>query len=178
MKNALIFAVIMMFAGISGFALQRHLAEDASSIATTVTDTLRPEFAMTDLDGKLRDIKEWDGKIVMLNFWATWCAPCMKEIPDLIELQNHYGQQGLQIIGIAIDNEDTVRQFAEEIGINYPVMVSEQAAIELSNRYGNHIGGLPFTAVINRNGEITNTITGALNLQSTEKILSALGLES
>jgi thiol-disulfide isomerase/thioredoxin len=114
----------------------------------------------------------------MLNFWATWCGPCLKEIPDLIELQTRYGQQGLQIIGIAIDNEDDVREFAEKAGMNYPIMVSEQAAMELSSAYGNHIGGLPFTAVINRNGEITDTITGALDARRAKKILSSLGLDT
>jgi len=177
MKNTLIFAVIVSLAGISGFALQRHLSESAASAPIPLTHIARPEFAMMDLDGELRDIKEWDGKVVMLNFWATWCAPCMKEIPDLIELQDRYGEQGMQIISIAIDNEEAVRDFAEKTGINYPVMVGEQTAMEISSQYGNHIGGLPFTAVINRDGEITETIMGALDLPRAQKILSALGLD-
>jgi peroxiredoxin len=178
MKNIFIFATIISLAGASGFALQRHLSDDTSNnISTQVSHTIRPDFSMMDLDGKLRDIKEWDGKIVLLNFWATWCAPCMKEIPDLIELQNRYGQQGLQVIGIAVDNEEAVREFTEKSGINYPVMASEMAG-ELSSLYGNQIGGLPFTAVINRNGEITGTITGVLDIPKAEEILSALGIDA
>jgi peroxiredoxin len=177
MKNALIFAVVIVLASISGFALQSYLAEDKARISKPENKILRPDFAMNDLDGKLRDIKEWDGKIIILNFWATWCAPCLKEIPDLIELQNRYGSLGLQIIGIAIDEEESVRKFVKKIGINYPVMASESAG-ELSSLYGNKIGGLPFTAVIDRSGIITDTVTGVLHRHTAEKILSELGLET
>lgn len=175
MKNTFIFAIAIILAGGSGFILQRYLAENTVSTLTSRTSMARPDFAMKDLDGKLRDIKEWDGKIIILNFWATWCPPCLKEIPDLIKLQNLYGQQGLQIIGIAIDNDDDVRAFIKKTGINYPVMASQQAG-ELAGLYGNKIGGLPYTAIINRDGEITETIIGVLHMQRAEKILSALGL--
>lgn len=185
MKNTLIFAIAITLAGISGFGLQRYLAKDPHdghnpAIIPTpklVANTPRPDFAMPDLDGKLRDINEWDGKIIIINFWATWCAPCMEEIPDLIELQNRYGKQGLQVIGIAIDKEENVREFAKKMGINYPLMASETAG-ELSSLYGNHIGGLPFTAIINRDGKITEAIIGILDIPRAEKILSRLGIDT
>ena len=78
-----------------------------------------------DLDGNLRNIKEWDGKLILLNFWATWCPPCKKEIPVFIELQTAYKDQNFQIIGIAIDDEEAVAEFAKHIGINYPTLLTE-----------------------------------------------------
>lgn len=187
-KNTLLFAFIISLAGASGFALQYYLAKEearqkAEEINSMRPDTsvepgqIRPEFAMIDLDGELRNIKEWDGKVVLINFWATWCPPCLKEMPYFVELQKQYGAQGFQIIGIAIDNEDAVRTFANDMDINYPIMAGEIEPIELSRRYGNRIGGLPYSVVINRKGEITDTITGELDKIRAEKILKKLGLK-
>ena len=91
MKNTLIFSAVIIFAGFAGYALQNYLADNQTiqplqdANKNNITGQQRPEFAMLDLDGNLRNIKEWDGKVVLLNFWATWCPPCLKEIPDFIE---------------------------------------------------------------------------------------------
>ena len=188
MKNTLTFIIVIAIAGVSGFVMQRYLAKEEarqtaieinSMTANTATNLgqIRPEFAMKDLDGELRNIKEWDGKIVLVNFWATWCPPCLKEMPYFVELQIEYGEQGFQIIGIAIDDEDAVRAFADDMDINYPIMAGELDTIDLARRYGNRIGGLPYSVVINRKGEITDTITGELDKIRAEKILKKLGLK-
>lgn len=180
MKNAVIFIVAMAIAGVSGFTLQRYLTTTDSAAmpeaSSPVTGNTRPEFAMVDIEGNLRNIKDWDGQIVLLNFWATWCPPCLKEIPDFIEVQQQLENRGFQIIGIAVDNEDDVRDFAAEMAINYPIMAGEMEAIELSQKYGNSIGGLPFSAIIDRNGKITHTITGELSKDRLISILKQLGL--
>lgn len=176
---------MITLAGVSGYAVQRYLATPEPvaapieiNIPTSIeAGTMRPEFAMKDIDGRLRNISDWDGKVVLLNFWATWCPPCLNEIPDFIELQNEHGDKGLQIVGIAVDDEALARSFAEDIGMNYPVMAADSEAIELSQRYGNQVGGLPYTVIINRNGEITNMITGELSKIKAEKILSGLGID-
>lgn len=170
MKNTLIFIITIIIAGGSGFALH-HYIHEKNAANNPAIGTTRPEFAANDVDGQLRNISEWDGKVIFLNFWATWCPPCLKEIPDFIELQNAYGDQGFQIIGIAIDNKEAVQQYAKETGMNYPTMLVEMEGIELAKRYGNDIGGLPYTAVINRKGEITNTFTGELSKKDAKKIL-------
>jgi len=159
--------------------LQHYLAEQAPQKydpANPILGQTRPEFAMKDLDGELRNIKEWDGKVVLINFWATWCPPCLREMPYFIELQEKFGEQGFQIIGIAIDDEDAVRAFADDMDINYPIMAGETDTIELSSRYGNRIGGLPYSVFINRKGEITDTITGELHKIKAEEILKKVGL--
>jgi len=179
MKNAVIFIVAMVIAGTSGFALQRYLAQKNTSqfeIVNPVIGLTRPEFALLDLEGNVRNIKDWDGRIVLLNFWATWCPPCLREIPDFIEVQEELGNHDFQIIGIAVDNEVDVRDFVQEKSVNYPVMAAEMEAIELSQRYGNSIGGLPFSAIIDKNGKITHTITGELSKDRLKSILEQLGL--
>ncbi len=180
MKNTLIFIIAITIAGGAGYGLQRYLTKQelqSKDLANPILGQIRPEFAMKDLDGKLRNIKEWDGKIVLLNFWATWCPPCLREMPYFVELQKTYGEQGFQIIGIAIDDEDAVRAFADEMDINYPIMAGELEAIELSKRYGNRVGGLPYSVLINRKGEITDTITGELHKIKAEEILKKVGLK-
>ena len=180
MKTAVIFILAITIAGVSGFALQRYLATDITPVApvqmqNAMIGSQRPEFAMMDIEGNIRKISDWDGEVVLLNFWATWCPPCLKEIPDFIEVQQQLQNQGFQIIGVAVDNEDDTRAFASEMAMNYPVMAGEMEAIELSQRYGNKIGGLPYSAIIDRNGKITHTITGELSKDRLISILQQLG---
>jgi len=181
MKNALIFIVATAIAGASGYALQRYLASDTHSVSVTDTASpiigkTRPEFAMMDIEGNIRNIKDWDGQIVLLNFWATWCPPCLEEIPGFIEIQQELDNRGFQIIGVAVDNEEDVREFADEMAMNYPILAGEMEAIELSQRYGNTIGGLPFSAIIDKNGKVTHTIMGELTKDRLISILEQLGL--
>jgi peroxiredoxin len=181
MKNALIFIVATAIAGISGYALQRYLASDTEGVPVTETASpiigkTRPEFAMMDIEGKIRNIKDWDGQIVLLNFWATWCPPCLEEIPGFIEVQRELDNRGFQIIGVAVDNEEDVREFANEMAMNYPILAGEMEAIELSQRYGNTVGGLPFSAIIDQNGTVTHTIMGELSKDRLISILKQIGL--
>jgi peroxiredoxin len=181
MKNALIFILATAIAGASGYALQRYMATDTppasvTDIASPIIGKTRPEFAMMDIEGNIRNIKDWDGQIVLLNFWATWCPPCLEEIPGFIEVQQELDDRGFQIIGVAVDNEDDVRAFASEMAMNYPVLAGEMEAIELSQRYGNTIGGLPFSAIIDKNGKVTHTIMGELSKDRLIAILKQLGL--
>lgn len=181
MKNALIFIVATAIAGASGYALQRYLASDTEAVSVTDTASpiigkIRPEFAMMDIEGNIRNIKDWDGQIVLLNFWATWCPPCLEEIPGFIEIQQELDNRGFQIIGVAVDNEEDVREFANEMAMNYPILAGEMEAIELSQRYGNTIGGLPFSAIIDKNGKVTHTIMGELTKDRLISILEQLGL--
>lgn len=176
MKNSLIFIVAVILAGGSGFTLHKYLNQKQAS-SNPAIGLQRPEFAAMDLDGKFRNIKEWDGKLILLNFWATWCPPCKKEIPDFIELQKAYGDQDFQIISIAIDEEDAVREYAEEIGMNYPVMAVQDEGVGLAKRYGNGAGVLPYTVIINRDGEISYTIRGELSKKRATELLEERGIK-
>jgi len=115
-----------------------------------------PAFTLTDLDGKSVSLGEFRGKVVVLDFWATWCPPCRREIPDFIDLQKEYGSRGVQIVGIALDEPDKVEAFARQNGMNYPVLLGSD---EISMRYGG-IEGIPTTFIIDKSGKIVNRFEG------------------
>ncbi len=175
MKKTIIFILLLVLAGGSGFAMHRYLNQQKDS-ANPIIGQPRPEFAAPDADGDYQNIKQWDGKLVLLNFWATWCPPCKHEIPAFIELQQAYGEQNFQIVGLAIDDEDAVKEYAEQIGLNYPTMVVQQAGVELASRYGNTTGALPYTVIISPDGKISHTITGELSKKRAMEILEAHGI--
>jgi len=185
MKRTAIFALALVVAGVAGFMLQRYLTPESDTdprstaieaASSAAVGSTRPEFAMIDINGDMRNISDWEGQVILLNFWATWCTPCLREIPHFIEVQQQLESHGFQIVGIAVDDQDAVREFVDEMSINYPIMAGEVEAIELSKKYGNSIGGLPYTAFIDRNGIITHTITGELSEERLISILRELGL--
>ena len=134
----------------------------------------RPDFSLADVNGQIRNISEWDGQVIALNFWATWCPPCLKEIPEFIELQTIYADRGLQFIGIALQQAEEVTDYIQEQGINYPILVGDVEVIKLAESYGNHIGALPYTVIINREGLITFIKHGQLSGKDAEEIISGL----
>jgi len=142
--------------------------------ASGVLGRHRPEFTLPDLDGQLRSISEWDGKVIALNFWATWCPPCLKEVPEFVLLQTRYQARGLQFIGIALQKPEEVRQFVAENRMNYPVLTGELEVIKLAEAYGNHIGALPYTVIIDRNGQVVHVKPGILPTEEAETIINRL----
>lgn len=119
-----------------------------------------PGFQLADIDGRQRDITEWKGKVVVLNFWATWCPPCRRELPTFKALQTEYGPQGVQFVGISLDRDELVRDYARIEGLNYPQLVGPSKALELGQLLGNKMGALPFTVVVDREGRIAERIFG------------------
>jgi thiol-disulfide isomerase/thioredoxin len=109
--------------------------------------------------------------VLLVNFWATWCGPCRAEIPHLIATQTRHGASGLQVIGIAIDQMEKVVPFSTELGINYQVLIDDSNGIGLSRRFGNHAGIVPFTALVDRHGQVIATRTGALSQEQIELLL-------
>jgi thiol-disulfide isomerase/thioredoxin len=126
--------------------------------------------SLPDMEGKSQALAQWQGKVLVVNFWATWCSPCLEEIPQFVRMQEKLGNQGLQFVGIAVDNVAKVREFATKYRMNYPVLIGEIDAIELARAAGNEFGGLPFTVVIDRQGRLIGTELGGLN----EEKLTAL----
>lgn len=138
-------------------------------------NTPRPDFALPDLDGRRHSISEWKGKVVVLNFWATWCTPCLREMPLFVEMQAARGAQGLQFVGVAIEEDvKLVRDFVAQHKLNYPQLIGYEPAIEVAKKYGNDIGALPFTAIIDRNGIIVHTQRGEMDRAELEAVLARL----
>jgi thiol-disulfide isomerase/thioredoxin len=127
-----------------------------------------------DLAGKSRALGEWQGKIVVLNLWATWCGPCREEIPIMIKLQEKYRDHGLTFIGIAMDDPLPVEKYAKEIGINYPILLGDIGLSEFGRRLGNANGGLPYTVIIDRTGKIILTRLGGVDEKFLENALMPL----
>jgi len=137
--------------------------------------TQKISFTLPDLQGKIHNESEWLGKkVLVLNFWATWCPPCIREIPGFLKLQEKYGKRGLQFIGIAIDNQKAVQGFVTKMGMNYPVLLGNQEAIDVSIRLGNKMAGLPFTVIIDRNGQIISRQVGQMFEPDVEKTILPL----
>jgi len=133
-----------------------------------------PEFSLNDVSGIPRNSHEWDGKVVVLNFWATWCPPCRSETPMFVEMQEQYGATGLQFVGVAIDAHDKVEEFMDTYGINYPMLIGEDDAINVAKDYGNRYGALPYTVVIDRHGMIQFIQRGEMTRKMMEGAISHL----
>jgi thiol-disulfide isomerase/thioredoxin len=140
----------------------------ATATAKGVVGTPRPDFRLPDLEDRVRSVSEWNGKVLVVNFWATWCPPCRKEMPAFIELQEKYADKGLQFVGIAIDEKDKVIDFSDTYGVNYPMLVGDLEAIKLGKAYGNRFGALPYTVIIDRGGNIRFTQRGELPRETAE----------
>jgi len=140
------------------------------------TGALRADVALPDLNGQEQRMAQWDGKLVLLNFWASWCAPCREEMPLLEQTQKKYAPQGVQVIGIAVDELQSVKDFLATLEITYPVLLNTPGkSPDLSTLYGNERGVLPYSVLIDRDGRIISQHTGsfsASNLQEWLKIPS------
>ena len=158
-------AVSALAAGYWLYPWNRGVTADTGNVAQLMGATL------PDMDGKSQALAQWRGKVMVVNFWATWCPPCLKEIPEFVRMQGKFGPRGLQFVGIAIDNPDKVREFAAKFKMNYPVLVGEMEAIELVRKVGNERGGLPFTVIMDRKGRLIGTELGGLNEQKLTALI-------
>jgi len=140
----------------AGFHMARRSGTGRS--ATLTKSTVAPDFTLESLDGKSMRLSDLRGKAVLLNFWATWCGPCRIEMPWFVELQNEYGPQGLQIVGVAMDDssKDDIAKFAKNMGVNYPVLLGKEA---VGDAYGG-VPALPESFFIGRDGKIVDRIIG------------------
>jgi thiol-disulfide isomerase/thioredoxin len=133
-----------------------------------------PEFRLRDLAGQSRAIGEWSSEALVLNFWATWCAPCRKDMPLLEQLHQDRTGKGLAVVGIAIDREEPVRTFIGESGVTYPILLGEQEAMAAAESFGPSFVGLPLTVVAAPGGEILKLHVGELRAEDLTAIVSVL----
>lgn len=157
----------------AGAGLQRWLNDGGGAFAAPEGGPYaRPEFRLPDLDdGRERSIAEWDGQRIVLNFWASWCAPCLEEMPMFVRLQDRYGDQGVQFLGVAMDQPEPARQMAERLKLNYPSLVGELDAMQVASAFGNSQGVLPYTVLIDADGQVQATHAGLVDGADLERWL-------
>lgn len=139
-----------------------------------VTQTASAPATLTDLAGQSHSLDEWRGKLVLLNFWATWCPPCREEIPLLLRTQKQFADRNVQIVGVAIDNPEAVLAFQEQMHIDYPILMGGDDGITLMTRYGNAAGALPYSVFIAPDGRILRRKIGAFRGRELETSLQEL----
>ena len=153
---ALIFVAVVV-AGMLYFGFHSARRSGAASPRLT-TATLAPDFSLESIDGKSMKLSDLRGRAVLLNFWATWCSPCKIEMPWFVELQKQYGAQGLQIVGVAMDDasKEDIAKFAKDMDVNYPILIGKES---VGDQYGG-VPALPETFVIGRDGKFVDKIIG------------------
>jgi thiol-disulfide isomerase/thioredoxin len=173
-RRGLIVAVAVV-----ALAIGMHVARDGW---TWAPDTKAAEALLAvelpDTAGKLQRLDQWRGRVLVVNFWATWCVPCREEMPQFIKAQAADGAKGLQFVGIAVDSADKVHRFADELGVNYPTLIGGMGAIELSRNLGNDLMALPFTIIVDRKGRVVHTQLGPLKDDKLQAIVKPLLADS
>ena len=181
MQRAFIVFVLLTFALVIGLAVYLSQVQVESVEPIAQAEAVEPEivqypsFRMNDIDGNPRDFIEWDGRHRLLNFWATWCAPCRREIPLLKEFQEEQGDDGILIMGIAVDYPEEVAEFAEAAEFNYPILVGQEEAMTVAESSGIQFIAMPFTMIVSRNGELLGAYLGELHRSHLDTISGLLG---
>ena len=171
MRKSLLTVVAVVLAIGIWEASHRRFSSSRLSGPPAAIHAAAPNFLLQDLDGKPLDLANYRGKVVLLDFWATWCTPCRDEIPHFVELQEKYREQGFQVIGISMDDDPKpVREFYREFKMNYPVALGSEKVAEA---YGGVLG-LPITFLIDRDGRVAAKYTGAVEMNVVEQEIRSL----
>ncbi len=162
-------AILALVAGI--WLAQTRYAPQAPALPAAVLWQL----TYPDTQGRPQALSQWRGRVLVLNFWASWCAPCREEIPDFVALRAQYAAKGVEFVGIAVDNQANVAQFMQRQAVNYPILIGEGAANNLARQLGNPSGALPYTIVLDREGNIVLKHLGRLPRARLEAVLAQMG---
>jgi thiol-disulfide isomerase/thioredoxin len=175
MKKSTLIITIAVVAFVGGISVRGLLSSPLDKAkANQETQRKLPEFTLPDLSGKPRNIKEWQGKVLVINFWATWCPPCLKEMPAFEAIQAEYEKKGLQFIGIALDDADPVKEFIASKKITYPILLGEDQGTKLAHDLGNIVNTVPFTVIINKQGLVVKSHMGELSREQLLEIVMPL----
>lgn len=132
------------------------------------------QINLLDLDGNKQSLSQWQGKVLLVNFWATWCPPCREEIPVFLSLRKKFSSDGFEVVGISIDDANKVKQYRRSMQIDYPLLDGEQSGMPLMVSLGNPTGGLPFSVLYDRNGDVVQIKTGAYGHQELQDLIEKL----
>ncbi|MEX2123807.1 MAG: TlpA disulfide reductase family protein [Woeseia sp.] len=170
MMKKILALVVLVMAAAGGYLLQQKwTGEPADALPES-----RIAFALPDLDGNMRDLSEWDGQARLVNFWATWCAPCRREIPLLKKTQAAHGADTLQVIGVAVDFQEDVVAYAETAEFNYPILIGQEDAMAAAETSGSDFVGLPVTMLVSADGELIKMHMGEILEKHIEQIVDVV----
>ena len=164
-------------------AVAKLTNQSATEIVSKAQASIKSEaqransFSLMGLDGAMHSLEDWKGKVIVLNFWATWCSPCLSEIRDFVAYQEQYRTRGLQIIGVGLDEGKKLRNVQRTLEINYPVLIADpEKNAAMMEQWGNNSGIVPYSVVIDRHGQVVYTHRGQLDRDFfDENILPLLG---
>lgn len=172
MKSRLLIGVVLLAALLGG----AFVASRSGWFAPGPGEREKALFAarLPDIEGAEQSLEQYRGKVMVVNFWASWCPPCIEEIPGFTRLQERYRDRGLVIVGIAIDEPDAVRPFMEKLKVNYPVLTAEVVGYDLLRAAGDEKGVMPFTLVVGRDGRIVRSKGGIFRESELDQTLASL----
>jgi peroxiredoxin len=179
-KTVLLYAGVAVVSLAAGMFTSQWLergqtdASPAVTAATVGVPEQRIDFTLKDLQNQPVSLSQWDGKVILLNFWATWCPPCRKEMPDFMELREELHGQGFEVIGVAIDRADPVQDFIDEIGVEYPILLAELEGLQIMKAYGNQLTTLPYTVLIDRQGKVVEAFRTEVSKQLLKPKIESL----
>jgi len=171
-SNWLILGLAVLVAAIGGYA--QHRNQQAAPMANqALLGQPLPAFSLPDLDGKTHSLTDYHGHRLLLNFWASWCSPCLEEMPALNRAQTKFGEKGAIVVGIAMDEPDRVRSFLAAHPVSYPILLGQLASPSTSLQLGDMHEMLPYSVLIDADGRILATHTGAMSTPQLEQWLAS-----
>ena len=171
MRSILSLTLILLLIGCDPMISEEEIPNVASG---DKKQKILMDFELIDLQESMRSSSEWDGSAKLINFWATWCAPCRREIPLLNQTQNGFTDKSIQIIGIAVDDFSEVVSYSETTDFDYPILIGEQEAIAIAENSDVEFIGLPFTMIVTKNNEIIKTHIGEIKEHHIKLITQVL----
>lgn len=174
--RTLIVLAVAAAAAVAGLYAGQSMQRPANVPDGVAADAARRLLAtqLPDADGRMHALSDWRGSVLVANFWATWCPPCIKEIPEFAEVSQHYGDAPVQFVGLSIDSADKVRDFRSRFDVPYPLLIGTSETLALAEAFGNSARALPFTVILDREGRVADVTLGTLSADELTQRIEAL----
>ncbi len=172
-------ATVALLAASAGYFTAIHREQNSSAQEVTPSDSTLAtsrllELSLADVKGDAQPLRQWQGKLLVVNFWASWCTPCREEIPGFSRLQEKFAAKGVQFVGIAFDSADNVEKFSSQTSPAYPLLIANNGLLPVAVGLGNVAGGLPFTVIVDRGGHLSQSRVGIWKEAALETTLTEL----
>ncbi len=176
-RHALLIIAVSTLAAMAGYFLGKPqsvpLSPPPGAAPTADAPTRLLALTLPDLNGQPQSLAQWKGKVLVINFWATWCPPCREEMPEFSRINTKYALNGVQFVGISIDSADKIAAFQKEMGISYPLLISNLETLDLSSDLGNRAKALPFTVILRPDGSPQQIKLGKYATADLEKTIQS-----